>query len=55
MNTEDKYRILVEALKEIAIMAGPFKIDRLAHAESVIEYNKGVAVEALKKVGESVD
>ena len=55
MNLEDKYKILVEALKEISQMKGAYRIDPHEHAQNVIEYNQGVAVEALNKVGEPVE
>ena len=37
-----------EALEEISLGRGPFKIDPMAHAESVIEAMKEVARAALK-------
>lgn len=40
-------RAMLAALKEIAIGRGPYKIDPMAHAESVIEAMKDVAKEAI--------
>jgi hypothetical protein len=44
---EARIRTLEEALREIAMGRGPFKIDPMAHAESVIETMKEVARAAL--------
>ncbi len=40
---------MLEALREIALGRGPFKIDPMAHAESVIETMKQVAKDAIAK------
>ena len=39
------------ALREVSEMRGPFKVDPRRFAESVIEYNRGVALDALRRAG----
>jgi hypothetical protein len=44
---ETAARAMLAALKEIALWRGPYKIDPMEHAESVIETMKDVAKEAI--------
>lgn len=52
MNLEEKYQRAVEALKEISLGKGPFKIDKEEFAWSVISSMKGEAQKALAEIGE---
>jgi len=52
MNLEEKYQRAVEALKEISLGRGPYKMDRYEHAVSTINAMKNEAHKALVKLGE---
>ena len=50
---EEKYRKAVEALQEIAIGRGPFKVDPNEFARSVLFSNRDLARETLRELGEA--
>jgi hypothetical protein len=50
MNTEEKNKIMLEALQRISIGAGRYNEDKLIHASNTIEDMKELAIEAIKKV-----
>ena len=52
MNIQEKYQRAVEALKEISLGRGPYKIDPYEHAVSCLNAMKGEAQKALLELGE---
>jgi len=52
MNLTEKYQRAVEALKEISLGRGPYKIDHHEHAVSTINAMKNEAYKALVELGE---
>lgn len=48
--TNAKLKIAVLALKEIALARGPYKMDRLEHAEATIEAMQTDAKKALSEI-----
>ena len=52
MNLEEKYRRAVEALKEIQLGRGPYKMNPQEFAISVINAMKEEALKALIELGE---
>ena len=55
MNLEEKYQRAVEALKEISLGRGPYKMNPHEHAVSCINAMKGEAQKALVELGEEED
>ncbi len=52
MNVEEKYQRAVEALQEIALGRGPYKMDPQEFAASVIKSMRDEARQALTELGE---
>jgi len=50
---DEKYRKAIEALQEIAIGRGPYKIDPLEFAKSVVFSMRDTARKALTELGEA--
>lgn len=51
-DNKDKLTVCIEALKELIIPKGAYKLDRLEHAESTIKETAKIALETLKKIKE---
>ncbi len=53
MNTTEKLKICIEALKKLTNPKGSYSLDRMEHAENTIKDVIELATETLKKIGES--